>query len=191
MSGNYQEAFTLLPTQRVVAGFALKPFSLRHRVLLEAVQSPLITGSFICTPDDLLFACKICSCDDVRNMPRKPSMRELIEWIRLNFKKGYFKKCLEEFAEYYKQQKIWPEIYHKQKSGKTRGLPWPLAIISVLVKNGISYETAWTMPESEAIWLQTSFLVASGADIDLVTEEDKKAREALIQLQKQFNKPNG
>jgi hypothetical protein len=191
MSGGYQEAFTLLPTQREVAGFLLKPFSLRHRVLLEAVKSPLVTGSIIVTPDDLLFACKICSCDDIRTMPKKPLMREVLQWIRLNFKKGYFQKCLEEFAAYYKDQKIWPEIYHKQEAKKTRGLPWPLAVISVLVKNGIEYETAWTMPESEAIWMQTAFLVTSGADIDFVTEEDKKAREALIHLQKQFNKQNG
>ena len=52
-------------------------------------------------------------------------------------------------------------------------MPWVLTVVCNLVKHGISEERAWTMPESQAIWLHSAFAIGNGADMKVLTKEDE------------------
>jgi hypothetical protein len=42
------------------------------------------------------------------------------------------------------------------------------------------------MPESQAIWMQTSFAIIAGSDVGIVTDKDLKAQEQLKRLEEKY-----
>ena len=58
-----------------------------------------------------------------------------------------------------------------------------LVVVAALMRNGCSYEEAWTMPEAEAIWLHVAHAQAAGAKIDVVSDKEWEAMRKYEQEQ--------
>jgi hypothetical protein len=88
----------------------------------------------------------------------------------------YFCEQIELFAKYVLVES-WPKFWEKKtKNADTSGSPWVLTVVASLIANGIPEDRAWSMPECQAIWLNSSFAIIKGAELKVLTTED----EALI-----------
>ena len=166
------------PTDRIkILGRYISPFCLLHRVKLEAIESPLLGDNLDVRPSDLLIAVKICAGEPIG----KPTLKDSWYLGRMNHSEKYFVQQLVRFSDFVMIES-WPKFWEKKdKARETSGIPWVLGIITGLVRNGISEERAWTMPECQAIWIQSAFAVGHGAELKVLTTEDE---ELLDQLEK-------
>ena len=177
MDKRFLSAFTD-PARIKILGRFVSPFSLLHRVQLQAVDSPLLRDGADVRPVDLLVAVKICAGEPIG----KPTLKDSWYLGRMNRSEVYFVRQLVRFSEFVLLES-WPKFWEKKdKARETSGIPWPLSVVTGLMRNGVSEERAWTMPESQAIWLHSAFAVGHGADIKILTHEDE---ELIAQLDKQ------
>ena len=100
--------------------------------------------------------------------------------IRMNRNPDRFRMMLDAFAGYILVHD-WPKFWEQdeKKSGGSKGLPWPMSIVSNLVANGVPYKQAWEMPECQAIWLNAAFAMRKGVDVAIMSPEE----EAYIEEQ--------
>jgi hypothetical protein len=94
---------------------------------------------------------------------------------------------------YLNQQAFWPRFWEKGNSENgynKAGIPWQLAIISSLTRNGCTLEEAWTMPEAEAIWLHIANSTALGADVSVMSDDEWEAIQKYKREQKTQNPRN-
>ncbi len=178
MDRRFLSAFTDPSDQVKILGRRVAPFSLLHRVQLEAIDSPLLREGADVRPSDLLVAVKICAGEPIG----KPTLKDSWYLGRMKNSERYFVQQLVRFSEFVLIES-WPKFWEKKDKGReTSGIPWVLSIVTGLVRNGISEERAWTMPESQAIWIQSAFAVGHGAELKVLTTEDE---ELLSQLEKE------
>ena len=163
-------------------GRTLYPWCLKYRVRLEAFQSPLIDGSRDITPADLILAVRLCAEEPIGKFGIADTWRV----IRLERNPKEFEHLLAIFSSYILVGH-WPKFWEqaKTKGGGGKGIPFPLAIVSNLIANGIDEKRAWEMPECQAIWMNTAFGVRNGADVSVMSPEeeafisDEEVKEAL------------
>lgn len=155
-------------------GRTLYPWCLKYRVRLEAFQSPLIDASREITPADLILAIKICAEEPIGKFGIRDSWRV----IRLERNEKEFSRLLGIFSSYILVGH-WPKFWDqaKTKGGGGKGIPWPLAIVTNLIANGIPEQRAWEMPECQAIWMNTAFGVRNGADVSVLSPEEEAFME--------------
>jgi hypothetical protein len=165
----------LIPGRTRVAGKLLKPFSLKHRIFLEAIDSPFMQPDREIAPADLIIALKICADETID----RPSWQDKWLSLRLQLSKDYLQRACLAFVRYTSTADTFPQFYErKEKQGAgSSNVPWQLSVICNLVRHGITYTEAMTMPEAKAVWLSTVFSIQSGAKIELLTTDD----EALMQ----------
>lgn len=169
MDKRFLSAFTD-PARIKILGRFVSPFSLLHRVQLEAIDSPLLREGAEVRPSDLLVAVKICAGEPIS----KPSLRDSWYLGRMNRSEVYFIRQLVRFSEFVLLES-WPKFWEKKdKCRDTSGIPWPLSVVTGLIRNGVSEERAWTMPESQAIWIHSAFAVGHGADLKVLTHDDEQ-----------------
>jgi hypothetical protein len=87
---------------------------------------------------------------------------------------------IKKLVTYFKAQSLWPRFWEKENSKNDNGIPWHLSIIAGLTRYGCTLQEAWTMPESEAVWLYIAHCKAKGAKIDLVTEFEWEAMQKYL-----------
>jgi hypothetical protein len=178
MDRRFTSAFTD-PANTFLLGRFVSPFCLLHRVQLEAAESPLLRSEADIRPLDLLVAVKICSGERIDKLTLKDS------WYlgRMNSNGDYFAEQIDRFSKFVLVS-AWPKFWErKSKSMETSGIPWPLSVVANLVANNISEERAWTMPECQAIWLNSAFAVCKGAELKVLTTEDEELIEQLEKSQ--------
>jgi hypothetical protein len=170
MDKRFLDAF-IDPAPFRLLGRTLYPWCLKYRVRLMAFDSPLVTGSRGVTPADLLFACQVCA-EEPLGGPIKITDKMRLYWISANEAK--FNVLLEAFAGYILVQD-WPKFWEqtKKSSGGSKGVPWPLSVVSNLIANGIDEKRAWEMPECQAIWLNSALAIAKGADVAIMSPEEE------------------
>ena len=164
----------------------LKPICLRHRLILEEISSPALDANKVMTPQDLLLACRILCTYDLKEMLAvKADWKDEKYYKHMLLEDSVYVREMEKFIQYLSFQDYAPVLWNKkEKSGNGRGVPSVLACISSLIRNGIQYEQAWTMPETEAVWIYVANAIAAGSDIDIVDEADKVAMEMLNKMEK-------
>lgn len=188
MENRWIQAATILPPTITVCGRRLLPFCLRHRVALEAIGSPVIQTEKPVGADDILAAVRILSSHDLTEL-RKPTT--LAEGWRLYRMKVSKKALLSEAAKlhyYFAAQSLWPRFWQKENNAGDSGTPWPLVVVASLMRNGCSYDQAWTMPEAEAIWLHVAHTQAAGADVQVVSDIEWEAMEKYNREQAEKSK---
>lgn len=180
MDKRFLEAF-LTPKRKTLLGYDLKPFCLKHRIQLAALDSPFAIGGVV-TAFDVIIFCKVCS--------EKPFT------FKLNLKERLYAFMLKrtcnlieaiESAKEHMRCDSWPQFWEKNNQGDTRmsGVPWALSTIANLVKNGVSHDEAIHLPEAYAIWLSTTLSVQDGAKLDILTTEDEALFDELAKVEEQ------
>lgn len=167
----------MLPPTLKVCGRTLLPFCLRHRVALEVIRSPIIIPDRPITVADVMFAARVLSTHDLKDT-RKPSTlseKALAAWYTLRPDK--LAAEILKFKIYFEAQSLWPRFWEKDEKANSSGIPWQLTVIAGLVRNGVPLDQAWSMPESEAVWLYIANCKAEGAKLDLITDEEFEAME--------------
>jgi len=174
MDKRFISAFTD-PGRIKVLGRFVYPFSLLNRVQLQAAESPFVMNAETVRPLDLLVAVKICAKEPIGKL----SLKDYYYLGRMNSSEAYFIKQMTRFSQYVMVD-AWPKFWEKRsKQADASGMPWPLTVVCSLMSHGVSEERAWTMPESQAIWLYSSFAISNGASIKVLTTEDEELIETL------------
>lgn len=158
-------------------GRVLYPWCLKYRVRLHAFDSPLVTPGKDVSPADLLFACQVCAEEPLGEV----GIIDRLRLNRLNENPAKFDMLLQAFAGYIMVDN-WPKFWEQdgRKSGGNSRLPWPLAIVSNLVANGIEEKRAWEMPECQAIWLNAAFAMRKGVDVAIMSPEEEAFIESEL-----------
>lgn len=154
---------------------------LRHRLVLDDIDSPALNIKKVMAPQDLLLACHILSTYDLREMlVVKADKQDEKYYKHMLIDDEIYKQEMDKFVKYISYHDCAPTLWEKKSNNAAgRGVPSVLACVSNLVRNGFSYEQAWTMPETEAVWFYVANSIAAGSDIDVVGVEDKMAMEQL------------
>jgi hypothetical protein len=167
-----------------ILGRFLYPFCLKHRVRLEAIESPLLKSGQEVQALDLLVAIKICAEEDISEISLMDSWR----LAKLRSDKDYFIRTLREFEQYV-FIKNWPKFWEKTKEGRSDvGVPWILTVVTNLLQAGISEERAWEMPECQAIWLSTAMMVSKGVDVQVLSTEEEDLMKELKEAESKQDK---
>jgi hypothetical protein len=197
MDARYLQAVTVLPKQNKVCGKILLPFCLRHRVVLEAIDSPFVnqTGEGL-NPYSLICAIKVLSTYDKAEMAKPLSFVEKLWMLYLKFNKKYYSRVLGIIVGCINISCSYPKLWQKdKKSNKSKeNVPWVLSCVSNNVRNGCTLEEAWTMPEGEAVWMSIAHAIYNGSEINILsTDEEKelKNHDAKIEAYKKKMKKNG
>lgn len=183
MDGRFLRAFTDPAAKVQILGRSVYPFCLKYRVRLLAIESPLITGASVPTPLDLLAAVKICAEEPLGEL----TSAEVRLVKALGERPGRFMSECERFAEYCLTD-CWPRYWdtpeHKKASAEDAGIPWILAVVANLIKNGYDEKRAWEMPECQAIWMNAAWSAANGSESKILTTEEEAFMEEQERLEK-------
>lgn len=180
MDGRFLTAF-IVPETWDIMGYRLRPFSLRHIMYLEALQSPLVCppGPATATPEDLLVFLRVCSEVHPSKAFRKPSLMDRWRIVRLTADTEFFFKALSEIAEYTRICSSVPVVYEKEADAKAvtkkEGIPPPLSLaVSLMSRCGFTKDEAWDCTLGQAIWYATTYAKSEGVDIRILTTDDEK-----------------
>ena len=197
MDARYLKAISVLPDQDTVCGRTLKAFCLRHRVILEAIESPFINMKSVgdITPLDVIMAVRILSTYDKSKMVGPITFWENYELHRMRMSKKRLAinagKIIAIMIECLSYPKLWSknkECKEKSKSGEN--IPWVLTCVANNVRNGCSLEEAWTMPEGEAVWMSISHAIYNGAQINVVSSKDENMMNDFDEIINRFKESN-
>ena len=124
-------------------------------------------------------AVKICSGERLDKLTWRDS------WYlgKMSANEDYFVEQIDRFSKFVLVE-AWPKFWEKKaKSSETSGTPWVLTVVASLISNGIPEERAWTMPECQAIWLNSTFAIGKGAELKVLTSEDEELIDSLEKIQ--------
>lgn len=179
MDKRWIKAATILQPSIEVCGIRLLPFSLRHRVALEAIDSPVLEPGKPMTPKHLVAAVRILSSHTLQEVARPATLRDKFWVARLTFSEELLIIEIQKLISYLNAQAFWPRFWEKGDGGDNKasksGIPWQLAVVASLTRNGCTLEEAWTMPEAEAIWLHIAHSTALGADVSVMSDFEYEA----------------
>jgi hypothetical protein len=186
MDKRFLRAF-LAPRATRLAGYELYPWCIKHRIQLTALEHPVIVGGEITAGDVISFA-RICA-----EKPMLPKMGWGDQWqyLRLTLRRDGLSEAIEAIKAHMLLEH-WPKFWEKGQDGsesggtaRNGGVPWALAVVANLTRNGLSIEQAMHLPEAQAIWLSTTFSIHAGAKIDLFTTEDEELLDSLSTVESQ------
>jgi hypothetical protein len=187
MNSRFAKAVAYNPKTIKVLGFTLLPICMRHRVVLEYYNSPFVTSEEP-TVEDIIFAIRVMSTLDKDEMHRGISEVEAGYIFLLKQNDDTRREVIELIRDHITENSNWPIFWEKQNNGADNGIPWHMKVVANLVRNGMDYEKAWTMPESEAIWLYTCNLADEGTDVRVLSNADEDAMEAHKKAVEQMKK---
>ena len=167
MDLRFIKAFTA-PGETRLLGYRLRPFCLKHRLALHAVESPFVTPDKPMTILDLFVAVKICAERSVRGL----SFMDVVRLSSIKVKPEKMEVYVKAFHEY-SNISNWPKFWDKNKQASSKGTPWILNVVSNLIANGWDEEAAWSLPESQAIWYHTAISMRNGNEVSLMTDDDE------------------
>lgn len=193
MDARYLKAISVLPDQDEVCGRTLKAFCIRHRVILEAIDSPFlrIQNGTVITAWDVIAAVKILSTYDKNEMVSPLTVREHYEVFRMRYSKKRLSQNAGKVMGAIMECLSYPKLWSKNESNRTKNeIPWTLACVANNVRNGCSLEEAWTMPEGEAVWMSISHAIYNGAKIDVISSDDDKMLDDFDNIINRFKESN-
>ena len=187
MDKRFLKAF-LTPRATRLLGLDLYPWCLKHRIQLTALGHPLMVGGEV-TVGDLLSFAKVCA---EKPLTAKMGLGDQWRIIRVSFRKGGVNEAME-IAREHMMLDAWPKFWEQPKTegGESRGggVPWALSVIANLTRNGLSLEQAMHLPESQAVWLSTTFAVHQGAKVEVLTTDDEALLDSLSTVERPTNEP--
>jgi hypothetical protein len=181
----FEESFIHSSNHRVL-GYRLRPFSLYHQMILEAIGSPIMGGEKMVTLIDLEIACRVCASGF--NEYEKAGRREGF-WGKLRWSIKALTSSLEDeiaaFDRYFTDFVALPETHNSPSSTNGKAyteFPAPLSVAGCLMASGFeggSRERIWMTPLGEAHWYCATFLRLEGVDLKLITDHDREFIEGF------------
>jgi hypothetical protein len=184
-----------------VLGRRLPPLSLRHLLILDALDSPLAAyrapraveagapdpGPAL-TPPDILLAVDVCQCRSDQQLaavidpPRGP--RAWVHQLRRRWllarRQDWWLEQLLHWSAYWEDFMVPPHLMPSgKKSSRQIQLPWQLMVAAALIRRGIPSAEAWWMPAGEALWLDLAMRDDEGAEYALMTDQRRAEFRAL------------
>lgn len=191
MDARYLKATTVLPLDVKVCGKRLMPFCLRHRVQMEAIDSPFLdyqNRSFKAT--DVIMAVRIMSTLDKVRVGAPLTLREQFHLIWLNASQDRLARAVGRVLGIMFESCSYPKIWTKQEKKGKENIPWTLACVANNVRHGCSLEEAWTMPEGEAVWMSISHGIYNGSDVQIVSTDDDAMLDDFDNIINRFKDTN-
>lgn len=168
MDLRFVKSFTA-PGETRLLGYRMRPFCLKHRLALHAVESPFVTPDKPMTALDLFVAVKICAEKPVHRL----SFMDVVRLASIKAKPEKFDKHVKAFHDY-SNVANWPKFWSKDKQqAASKGVPWILQVISNLIASNFDEEAAWSLPECQAIWYHTAVSIRNGNDVAILSDEDE------------------
>jgi hypothetical protein len=188
MDARFINATMVGGSKKRVAGYRLLPFCLRHRVLLEAIDSPFLKPlDRIITAEDVILAAKVLSTYDKNVLNEELGLSDRLRIKALEM--GNRLKSL--YAGYIYGHIVngcsYPKTW-KQEGIKQEKIPWVLSCVANNVRNGFSLEEAWTMPEGEAVWFSICHAIYNGSSVEVMSTDEEESLESfdsIVELYKQ------
>jgi len=191
MDARYLKATTVLPLDVKVCGKRLMPFCLRHRVQLEAIDSPFLDyqkRSFKAV--DVIMAVRIMSTLDKVRVGEPMNLREQFYLIWLNASQDRLARAVGRVLGIMFESCSYPKIWTKQEKKVKENIPWTLACVANNVRHGCSLDEAWTMPEGEAVWMSISHGIYNGSDVQIVSTDDDAMLDDFDNIINRFKNTN-
>lgn len=178
MDSRFIKAFTK-PGEAVLLGYRMRPFSLKHRMALHAIESPFVIPNKPMSVLDLFVAVKICAEKSIRKL----TFMDVVRMSSIKANPSKMNGHVNAFHEY-SNVSHWPKFWdrNKKQGGSARSVPWILQVVSNLIANGWDEEAAWSLPESQAVWYHTAISIRNGNDVALLNEDDDKIIENFNKL---------
>jgi hypothetical protein len=140
--------------------------------------------------EDVMAGAKILSTYDMKEAREALSFWELVTLKNMQVSKKKLKEEAYKLLIYFQAQALYPRFWESNSPTKDSPIDWKLIVVANLVANGCSLTEAWTMPESEAVWLHMAFLQRSGCDVKIVSDyEWEVMQKELAELEKEKTKP--
>ena len=178
MENRWNKAATILAPTLEICGCKLLPFCLRHRVALEEIDSPLLNLEKSMTVDQLLATVRVLSTHNFEEIRKPLSWNEILLAKKLSKNRKLFIEQCYNLSLYMQAQSLWPRFWVKDNDGSnSSSIAWTLAVVTSLMRNGCTYEQAWTLPESEAIWMHIAHSRAEGSKVEIVSDTEWDAME--------------
>ena len=96
MDGRFLTAF-ITPKKWEIAGYELKPFSLRHMMSLSALESPFVGGDKApSTPEQVLAFLRVCSSQDPSSAFTNVTLMDRFRCARMEVDTRYFVRIVME-----------------------------------------------------------------------------------------------
>lgn len=174
MSLDLKFAESVLNLDHRVLGKKLKPFSLWHALLLEAIQSPIWMGKGSLTLPDLYSAVAICSNEWPKFTLKAGTLTILCNtFLRGERLEKESKKLVAYFNDYNSVPMLWTADKTDKKEAPKCPLPMALDLVAWLVRHGFGEARSWNMPIGLAHWYYIACAKQRGSEIDLVSPEEQ------------------
>jgi hypothetical protein len=175
----------LTPASTTVCGRKLKPFCLKHRLFMEGIESPFLKEDVEITAQDIIIALKICADEAIG----RPTLADICLGVRLSLSKDYKRRAALAIVRHLSTQANFPQFWERtdRKTYGSSSVPWQLTIVANLVRNGVGYAEALTMPEAKAVWLSAVFSIQAGAKLEFLTTDDEALIDEMAKLGAQEN----
>ncbi len=118
----------LIAARTNVLGRILLPFCIKHRIWLQAIDSPFLESDKEITPADLIVGLKVCAEETFG----KPTWADRWLMLRLTLDRKLFAEGCRAFVAHIDTHKDWPKFYEKKDSerGGQGTVPWPPRALS-------------------------------------------------------------
>ena len=170
----------LTPAITVILGKRLKPFCLRHRLFLEGIGSPFLEEHQELTAADLIVALKVCADEPIDH----PTLQD--KWINLKLalSKPLLGRGCAALIKHIDRVDSYPKFWERKdrRSGAASTVPWELSVAANLMRNGVSYQDAFNMPEAKAFWLSATFSIQQGSKLEFISTDDEDLSKHLTQI---------
>jgi hypothetical protein len=175
MEKRWIKAATILQPSIEVCGTRLLKFSLRHRVALEAIDSPVLRPGAPMTASHLVAAVKILSSKTIEEIATPATLKQKYWVSSMEFNQSRLINEMSKLIQFLDLQASWPRFWQDDDNKNSKGdngIPWELAVVASLVRNGCTTEEAWTMPEAEAIWMHMANCAYQGSEVKIITDKE-------------------
>jgi hypothetical protein len=184
----YLTAFLCLPSRRIL-GRKVFPFSLRHRLILETIGSPILKSGEEIRREDIVLALRVVETDGLNFDLKRATWRD--KWLNLRLAQNPFliRRGAIEFAAYLEDYTTGPAIWKSREGGGTdSGIHWTLGVVIGLMSMGFSEAEAWSMPEGRAIFYYTADQIRRGAEVQIMTTEEEEMLEKSKSIVDEFKR---
>ena len=168
-----------------VCGYDITALSPWHHLILQALNSPVLTPDKETSAGDLLLFLKVVSCEWPHTPNLDATWRDRL-WYRRLKKHKVLKREVAKLKEWLEAQLSAPVLWQKEDNdtGKTLSSPSIFALVVGLVSKGnITLEKAWNMRIAEARWYDVTLAELNGAELRIAYEnEDQEIKERLPEV---------